>query len=283
MIFRAYYPKPLFPPISLSKGCMLMCRHCMGKYLRGMTRIESPEKLSVFCKELEEMGGKGILVSGGSDRKGRIMGLEWAVDALRAIKRETNLVIAVHTGYIDRDMSHRLVDACDIAFIDVVGSDETVRKVIGLDGMNGYVESLDNLISAGITVTPHITVGLHYGNIRGEHSALAVLETVPIKKVVLNIILPTKGTDFENIGIPSIEDIKAIMRKTRMQGLETSLGCMRPRGMPEIEMAAIEEGIIDIALPSKNAVEYARDRGYAIKKIPACCGLTNELIEKIEN
>lgn len=280
-MIRAYYPKPLFPPVSLSEGCMLMCRHCMGKYLNGMTKITNPEKLVDFCTNLEGGGGKGILISGGSDREGRILGLGKSINALKKIKKKTNLIVAVHSGYVDRETAVGLADACDIVFIDMVGSDETTRKVIGLSGMNKYVESLDNLISAGVTVTPHITVGLHYGKVKGEYAALELLRDFPARKVVLNVILPTGGTDFEGIEVPTIGEIEDIIQKSRDMGLGVALGCMRPRGMREIERIIIDNGLRDIALPSKETVAYAEDRGYEVEEVPACCGLTDELIKKV--
>jgi hypothetical protein len=248
-----------------------------------MKKIKDPEKLVEYCKKLEEGGGKGILVSGGSDRDGKIMNLGRAIPALKRIKDETNLIVAVHTGYVDGSMANNLSDACDIAFIDLVGNDETARQVIGLKNMDGYVKTLRNLVKASIPVTPHITIGLHYGAIRGEYFALEMLEAFPIKKIVLNIICRTKGTSFESINIPSIGEMRGILKKGKAYGWNVALGCMRPRGMPEIEETAISEGVMDIAIPSKKAIEYAERKNYDIKKIPACCGLTDEIINKIAN
>jgi len=279
-MIRAYYPKPLFPPVSLSEGCILMCKHCMGKYLDGMVKITKPEKLIDFCKNLERKGGKGILISGGSDREGRIIGLEKSMGALKKIRKETNLVVAVHAGYVDRSTAKELADACDMVFVDMIGSDETARQIIGID-RSRYIKSLDNLISAGVTTTPHITIGLHYGRIEGEYDALEMLQDFPIKKVVLNVILPTKGTDFEGIEVPGIEEVKDIIKKAGDMGVEVALGCMRPRKMREIERIAIDNGVKDIAMLSNESVSYAKEKGYAIEKVQACCGLSNELIKKV--
>jgi len=279
MIFRAYYPKPLFPPISLSEDCTLMCRHCMGKYLHGMIRVE-PEKLLNFCKDFEKKGGKGILVSGGSDREGRIIGLDKSINALKKIRRETDLVIAVHAGYVDKNIANELADACDIAFVDMIRDDETVRQVIGLESSEKYIESIKNLISAGVPTTPHITIGLYYGKIKGEYAAIDAIKKFDIKKIVLNVILPTHNTDFENVAAPPLEKIELVIERGMTAG-KVALGCMRPRGMREIEKRAIENGIKDIALPSKEGIDYAKGKGYTIKEVPACCGLTDDLIRKV--
>ena len=280
MIFRAYYPKPLFPPISLSDGCMLMCRHCMGKYLHGMIKITETAQLIDFCRDFEKKGGKGILVSGGSDKEGRIIGLKQSINALKKIRKETDLVIAVHAGYVDENTANELADACDIAFVDVIGDDGTARQVIGLESADKYIESIKNLISAGIPITPHITIGLYYGKIKGEYAAIDAIKKFNIKKIVLNVILPTPDTDFENIALPPLKEIEFVIKKGMGAG-EVALGCMRPRGMREIEKIAIENGIKDIALPSKEGIAYAGKKGYAIKEVPACCGLTDDLIRKI--
>lgn len=277
MTLNAYYPKPLFPPVSLSNGCMLMCKHCMGFYLRGMEHIYTPEDLISYCRTLKTRGGKGVLVSGGCDENGRIINLREMVQALEKIKNEMDLIIAIHPGYVDSNLAEKLAEVCDVAFVDVIGSRETAYKVIGTDKAMG-IHTLKNLKAAGIPVTPHITIGLHYGKIIGEFNALKIIKKF-CERVVFNIICKTKNTPFEEINIPSLQQIKNVMEKAG--GLKVSLGCMRPRGM-EIEELAIELGITDIALPSKKAIAYALKKGYKIKKIPACCGITEEIMKKIK-
>ena len=277
MILNAYYPKPLFPPVSISDGCELMCKHCMGIYLKGMEKIENPENLVAYCKKLEKQGGNGILVSGGCDKEGKIIRLNEMINALKKIKEETNLIIAIHPGYVDTDLANHLSNACDIAFVDIIGNEDTARHVTGLKKMMG-IETLKNLIEVGIPTTPHLTIGLCYGNILGEHDALKILKDFPIKKIVLNVICRTKGTSFEKIRIPSLQQIKEIMEEA--MELEISLGCMRPRGL-DIEKMAMEIGIKDIAVPSKKILAYAEEKGYEIRKIPACCGLTKEIMGRM--
>ncbi len=277
MILNAYYPMPLFSPISISNGCALMCAHCMGAYLQGMEHIYDSENLTAYCKKLERRGGKGILVSGGCDKKGRIIHLDRMMGALKKIKEETSLFVAIHPGYVDAELASRLANVCDVAFVDIIGSEKTARHVIGLKEMMG-IGTLKNLIDAGIPTTPHLTIGLHCGNIVGEYDALEILKNFSIKKLVLNVICRTKGTPFEKITIPPLEQIGEVMQKA-MEGREIALGCMRPRGLA-IEEMAIKIGITDIALPSKRAIRYATENGYIIHKLPACCGITKEMVRE---
>ncbi len=278
MILNAYYPKPFFPPISISE-CVLMCKHCMGNYLKGMEQISKPENLISYCKSLEKKGGKGILVSGGCNESGEIINLRKMTRALKKIKEETNLIIAIHPGFVDDNLANEIAEACHIAFVDVIGSEETAHEVIGLKEAMG-IDTLKNLIEAGISVTPHITIGLHYGKIVGEYDALKIIKKFSIKRVVLNIICKTKNTPFEEIKIPPIEQIKGVMREAK--GMEVALGCMRPRS-PEIEKMAIDLGVVGIAVPSKKAMEYAINKGYKIQKIPACCGITKAMVKSVQH
>lgn len=261
---------PLFPPISLSHGCTLMCKHCTGTYLQRMEKIRNSEGLIAYCKELEKRGGKGILVSGGCNKKGRLLHLHKVIGALKKIKKHTPLFIAIHPGYVDARLAERLADACDIAFVEFIGSEDTAREIMGLKKMMG-VDTLKNLMHAGVPITPHLTIGLHYGNIVGEYGALETLNGFPFKKIVLNIICQTKGTCFEKITIPPLVQIRDVMEGA-MKEREVVLGCMRPRNA-YIEEMAIKTGITHIAVPSKKTLRYAIEKGYSIHELPICCGI----------
>ena len=278
-----YRPLPRFLPVSLSGDCMLQCRHCAGRYLRGMTRVDGGGGLLRLSRRLERMGGTGMLISGGSDREGRILHLEGVLDALRRIKKRGNLVIAVHPGLVDGTLAAALADACHVAFTDVVGEETTVQQVIGAGSVAGYLNSVRFLLEAGIAVTPHLTVGLHYGHIRGEFRALSLLRDMPVEKVVVNIIRPTPGTPFARVPVPAVVDVVEIIDQCRRRGWRPVLGCMRPRGRPDVERAAIDAGVEDLAVPSPQALAYARRRGAALRTVPACCGLPGHLLPTTED
>ena len=272
MTFRVYEPYPLFPPVSLSEGCRLNCRHCRGHYLDGMT-VVAPSELFDYAMMLAEKGARGILVSGGSDQRGRLLHLDEALDSLIAIRRQTGLVVAIHTGIVYADLASRLSMACDVAFVDVVGSDDTAREVIGLESAVPYRETLQLLLDAGVLVTPHVTIGLHQGCIVEERAAIDFIALQPVEKMVINVICSAPGTPFESITPPSVAEIASLFEYAVVRCRTVLLGCMRPRGRPDIEQAAIAAGVRGMVLPSRETLETLEAGGASIERLPVCCGL----------
>ena len=58
-----------------------------------------------------------------------------------------------------------------------------------------YWKSYDTLLAAGLNAVPHITIGLRGGLDSGETAALERLTPGPMAD---SILVPTKGTAFEN-------------------------------------------------------------------------------------
>ncbi len=282
MIVRAYEPCPRFPPLSLSESCMLHCRHCRGHYLKGMTTVAPPALLD-HAMALANHGAHGFLVSGGCDRRGRLLHLDEALDGLAAVRRRTNLVVAVHTGVVDDDMTSRLLDACDVAFVDVVGSDETARQVIGLENAMPFHRSLWVLIDAGVPVTPHVTFGLHHGRVVGERAAIDVIAALSVEKMVVNVICPTPATAFASVSSPSLPEMASLFEYAVDRCGRVALGCMRPRGRPDIERAAVAAGIRDIVLPSRATRDMLSSDGIMVERLPVCCGIPDGLVERSKN
>lgn len=277
MTFRAYQPCPSFPPISLSDGCELQCRHCRGHYLDGMVTV-SPSRLLSHAMGLADQGARGFLVSGGSDRHGGLLHLADAVEPLAAVRERTDLVVAMHAGVVDADRASRLAEACDVAFIDVVGSDRTARKVIGLESAAPYRRSIQALIDAGVPVTPHVTIGLHEGRIVGERAAVDFIASQPVEKMVANVVCPAPGTPFADVAPPPTEAIASLLRYAVDRCGSVALGCMRPHGRPDLERAAVEAGIRDMVLPSSGAMDMVAAKDVEVERLPVCCGLPDHLL-----
>ena len=74
-----------YPAISLTGSrCELQCEHCKGRLLDPMIQVTEPDDLLEKAVYLEKRGAHGLLLSGGSDREGR---LPWAKygDAIREL------------------------------------------------------------------------------------------------------------------------------------------------------------------------------------------------------
>lgn len=277
MIFKSYHILPKFPPISISgERCDLLCKHCGGHYLKNMKSITDPEHLFSYCKKIDDKCN-GILLSGGFDKKGMLLNLQKMLKTIKKVKEKTELTVAIHPGFVDEGLAQELADAgIDIALTDFIGSEETIREILGIDASPiDYLNTLKNLENAGIPTAPHICIGLHYGKLKGEIDALKMLNNCDPAVIVIIIFLPTMGTEMENCFPPSIADISKVMKKAGEISKEISLGCMRPRNFlrEEIEMIALKNGITRMALPSKKTLETAKNMGYEIREIDGCCGL----------
>ena len=166
-IFKAYYVWPRFPSLSLSGlSCSLHCKHCNRVYLKDMIDVSSPEKLMEKCREVEERGAIGVLLSGGCTKKGEIINLRKFLPTIGKIKEETDLIIKLHTGIVDRELAEMIASAdIDIASVEVVGSNNAIRNVFGLDlTVEDYKKTLENLRDAGVKhIVPHVCIGLNAG------------------------------------------------------------------------------------------------------------------------
>lgn len=286
-VLRFYYPYPKFPSVSVTGAqCALNCRHCMGHYLGHMPNVDSPSKLKAFSVKLEEEGGNGILVSGGSTREGKVP-LERFYPTLRWMKENTGLIVELHTGLLDREQAEEIASTgIDIAAVDVVGSDETIKRVYGLDAhVEDYWVTLDALKEAGVPhVAPHVCVGLDHGEIRGEHRALEISSRIDPEVVVILGLIPTAGTPMADVSPPSPEDVSRIVGEARKlcPDADIAVGCMRSRyGKLELDERAIKAGARRIALPSNATVESAVRDGFEVKVFDGCCAIPRSMDDRI--
>lgn len=268
-----------YPAISITGNeCKLGCEHCRGKLLEPMIKANTPEDLIILCRKLEKSGNIGVLLTGGSDKQGKMPWKEFA-PAIKKIKESTNLKISIHTGIMDENTAKLLSDAgIDQALIDVIGSDQTVKDVYHLDdGVSLIERSFEALMKSGIDTVPHIVIGLHFGKILGEYKAIEMLKKYEPKTLVFVILTPFKGTSMENVRIPTALDVTEILCEARFQLPETilSLGCERPRNNNGhlMEIFAIESGINRIAIQSDYTIDFAERMGIEVEYKETCCSL----------
>ena len=285
-VLRFYYPQPSFPAVSVTGGgCALNCKHCGGHYLEGMADVSTPEKLKEFCVGLEARGGAGLLVSGGSTLEGRVP-LRPFLPALGWVKENTGLIVNLHTGMLDMVEAEEIAaTGVDIASVDVVGSDETLKEVYGLEAsVKDYGDTLRYLEEAGVpTVAPHVCVGLHFGELRGEYRSLDIIGRIDPEVIVFLGLIPTLGTEMEGVSPPETDDVINLIEAAveRFPASAVSLGCMRSRqDKEEMERRAIEAGASRVAVASRSTLEWAKEQGYTVKVIDGCCTIPERLEER---
>lgn len=259
-------------------ACALDCEHCKGTLLRTMPSALDSNALLRFGLDAAERGDVGILVSGGSDRQGR---LPWGcfIPAIEKLKSRTGLTITVHSGMVDAATATALKNSgVDQALVDVIGDETTAREVYHLEGGTGPIRmTLDSLASAGLEIVPHILFGLYFGIPRGEAAALEMLKDYPLGKYVVVVIMPTKGTPMSRVLPPAPEAAAAFIARARLElpDLHASLGCARPRGRyrRELDVLAVRAGVNALALPSERALREAAQKGLDVVWKETCCSL----------
>ncbi len=259
--------------------CALACEHCKTHVLEGMTALPKFDgSLFDLCCELAARGARGALVSGGCDRRGRVPLLRHIPDLIRA-RRELDFTLRVHPGLPDEETTAGLSEiGLDGAMVDIIGDDATIREVYHLDATTADYEAvLERLERHGVPAVPHIILGLHFGQMRGERRALEMIARHARKFLVLVILMPLTGTPMAGVSPPPVAEIADFFTRARRALPDTPvmLGCARPLGRvkAEIDRAAIDAGLNGIAYPAEGIVTYARERGLAPKLVDACCGV----------
>ena len=275
--------KGKYPGISITGNqCSLSCDHCGALILKTMIPTESPEELLKKCIQLEKKGNYGILLSGGCTKKGK---LPWQkfIPTIAEIKRKTNLFISIHSGLIDyRDALALKTAGVDQALIDVVGNDETYKKVYHVPfGVVEIQKAMEALQKAGLPTVPHVVCGLDYGRITGEEQALEMISQFSVDQVVIVSLMNLTGTKMEKIIPPDAHDVAHIIAKARTLMPETciSLGCARQRGNVLMETYAIDAGINRMALPSEEAILRAKFHDLEIRYQKTCCSVTKNFAD----
>ena len=278
----------VFPSISVTgSSCALKCKHCGGKVLNTMIPATSPKDLIDLCAELRRKGAVGCLISGGCLPDGSVP-LGRFVDAIAKVKRDTGLTIVVHTGVVDLSMARKLREAgVDAALIDIIGSDETIREVYRLNvEVEDYDRSLMALHECGIPFVPHVLVGLHYGELKGEFQALRMILKYSPSAVIIIALMPIYGTHMENVDPPAPKDIVAVLATARLMMPRTPivLGCMRPKGEHKVktDVLAVRSGVNAVAFPAEEAVRLAEALGLEVTFSSLCCSQIFEDIKRGE-
>ncbi len=272
---RFYLPGSIgkFPSVSITGAeCAIKCRHCGGRLLKTMVPARSPKALLEFCRKLKRSGGEGCLISGGCTPAGRVP-LENFIDAIAEAKK-MGLKIVVHTGFVDTRLAKKMKGAgIDSALIDVFGSDETVREVVGGGFSVGHYErSLLALKEAGVPTVPHVLVGMRFGKLKGELDALRIIAGHGPKALV--VIASQKMGDWKFEPAPKTVAFVLGEAKKLMPGVPVALGCMRPKGetRAKIDVLALQEGVDAIAHPHKRAIEMTENLGiFELKRLNTCC------------
>jgi lipoyl synthase len=239
-----------------------------------MLATESPDDLRALASELADRGCAGFLLSGGCDLKANVP-LGRFASAIAEIKRSTDLRVSVHPGLIDELEASDLVEAgVDIFCIDIVQDPTVINNVLGLNiSPQAYEDALVSLFSAGAEhVVPHICVGLNGEERAGEIAALEMAARYDITSLALLSFIPTPGTRMATSPIVSdAHFLEIVEHAVGTVHCPVMVGCMRPRGNPDLELKCWDAGISGIAIPSGETVRHLERLGIKVDRKEICC------------
>ncbi len=277
--FRQRSPEASLAISLTGPKCALMCDHCKSEVLHSMRRVPLGKGLFEMAEELARRGTRSILISGGCDAEGRVPHLEF-IEQIARIKAELPLRVVVHSGLVGEELAHALKEAkVDGAMIDIIGDNETIRKVYHLKRrtVEDFARSLELLCCHGLTVIPHIVIGLHYGRIVGEYYAMDMIRPHRIGALIFVILMPILATPMFGSSPPPLEEIGEIFcyGRLRFPDVPVHLGCARPMGeiMQETDRMAVDSGLNGIAFPASGIVSYAKTRGLVPEFHESCCSI----------
>jgi uncharacterized radical SAM superfamily protein len=277
--WKPEHPNRFLPVSVTGTACALQCDHCKTKVLEGMITLGTERDLFATAQRLHAQGTHGVLVSGGSSRRGGVPLLPH-IEAIRRVREELGMKVVVHSGVVSPKVAEALASAgVDGVMLDIIGAEETVREVYHLDlTPDDFDRSLGLLADQGLRIIPHIVLGLHYGRFLGEWNALEMIARHPVSTLILVVLTPLVGTPMGHLEPPPLPDVTEFFAtaRARMPDTRVNLGCGRPMGEMKVALdrAAIDHGLNGIAYPAEGMVAYARERGLEPTFHEYCCSLT---------
>lgn len=286
--FRAYESEELkgcgkasFPAFSITGGaCALNCDHCQAKILEPMIAATSPAELERKVRDLvmlKDLGG--FLLSGGSNRRNEVP-YDRYYPTLEKLKRDfPHLRIAVHSALIDEKRARLMESAgVDVAMLDVIGAQETIRDVYHLDRpVDDFESTLAALSATTMDVVPHIVIGLHYGRLLGEENALAIVARHRVSALILVVVSPIYAPADKPFATISTDDVAKVLvaARQRITNAPVQLGCIRPAGRHKMitDAYAVMAGFDGIAYPAQGIVALAQAIGRPVEQEHACCSI----------
>ena len=285
--FKAYVSSEIrdcgrnaWPAVSITGNeCALQCAHCRARVLAGMWPAKTPEALWRVANERIAAGARGLLLSGGSNRRNEVEYGPFCPTLRRIKDAYPDFKIAAHTALLDRGMAGRLEEAgVDVAMLDIIGAQQTIQEVYHLKrGVADFEEALQALGETSLRVVPHIVIGLHYGRFLGESAALEIVARHRHDALVLVVAMPHYAASNRPFVVPDSAEVGRFFMAARRALPDTPLllGCARPAGRAkqQIDAYAVMAGMSGIAHPAEGIVELAARLGHEVSVSPSCCSV----------
>ena len=242
--------------------CALQCAHCGGHYLRHMQPVW----------EARVDGATSALISGGCDATGCVPVASY-LERIRTIRPGRRL--NWHVGLIDEPTMQQIAPYVDVISFDVVGDCETIRAVYGYDKGPADYAATYRTLRRYAHVVPHITIGLHGGQLGHERPAMDLLAENGLDTLVFIVFIPTPGTPYAGCPPPQTQEVALLLAEARQRfpSIPIHLGCMRPRTSYRalLDPLAVRAGVNVIVSPSREARSMATSLGLQAIETRECC------------
>lgn len=246
--------------------CELNCAHCRGHYLKGMKPLQNMDDGAARASSL--------LISGGCTKEGRVPVADY-IGQLQKLKH--NRKYNIHVGLIDDADIEKIAAVADTVSFDFIGAKSTIQEILGLDRTVEAYAACYQKLKTSCRVVPHICIGLHGGEIKGEYQAIKLLQELGAVAVTFIVFTPTKGTPLAHCSPPSLQEVISVLTAARkaFPAILLQLGCMRPGGRyrQELDLWAVQAGINGIVNPVPAAVRLAEQLGLKSERREECCVL----------
>lgn len=251
------------------KSCSLNCSHCEGHYLKGMANINelTHQKLSKY---------KSILISGGSDKSGRVNIDEQSKSILELPE---SIRLNFHVGYQPPECLNSFKRRQIIVSFDLPTTDDVISKVYHLPYKASDYQKLYLAYAKKYPTIPHMTIGLGSEKDYGEENTIDFLSKTQPDQFVVIIFRPTKGTSLEKIDSPSISRVISLLRYAQKKlKCPVKIGCMRPSGKyrQNVDILAWMNGIRSIVQPHHALTNTLKNNSIEIINSDECCALNKE-------
>ena len=263
------YPNQTLAISTTNSDCSLSCAHCNGYYLKNMTPINE------YKDKIKGRNLSSFLLSGGCSFDGDVP-INNHLETIKKLKEE-GYKLNAHLGLMDEDKIEKVCEHLDVISFDLVFDNDTIKEVYKIDKTrDDYIKAYES-IKQKTEVAPHICIGLKGGEIKGEYEVIDYLSQNPPKKLTFIVLIPTKGTEYEDVNPPDLEKVADVLCEARINlpNTEINLGCMRPRGpyRKELDTLALMCGINKIVLPSRDAKNKATEMNMTVLESKECCVL----------
>ncbi len=229
----------------------------------------------------------GILISGGFDSRGRLPLDERILPEIKEVKDKygREIKILMHLGFTDKEMAKSLYECgIDGTLVNVFSDRHSIEEIYNLKNCSPdmFYENIRLLKEAGLSVSPHLIIGLGESSLSGEYRSVKEIAGSGADTCVFVIAKKLSKQDrFEHPKVRPSEVIALFeYAKSIMPQIPITLGCARPHGLEfeKMEIELLRLGIDVIAFPSERTLDYAKDNNYRFHFEEQCCAFLAKLL-----